>query len=68
MDERHIKLQELKTLLESNDDNFSLVVELEKFFLGTSTSGGCKCKTNTIKSKLYQYWKQAGEAEYKSIE
>lgn len=61
MNERLEKLEELREFLNTDTENFSKASILEEYFFG-SKSSGCKCKFNSVKSKLYQYY-QANKSE-----
>ncbi|MEO6302630.1 MAG: hypothetical protein ABIP51_05620 [Bacteroidia bacterium] len=58
MNDRINKLQELKALLESGQENFTRAVALEQFFLGETISGGCSCKTKNVIARLQQYYNE----------
>jgi hypothetical protein len=69
MEDRHIRLLRLKEIIETNSDNFSLILAVEKYFFGGETvTGNCKCKMSTALSKLYQFWIATGKSELEGIE
>ncbi len=65
--DRKTKLLELKFLIESGAENMSLAVQLERFFLGTTTST-CNCKFPVVKSALNRYWEHTGKKELETYE
>jgi hypothetical protein len=69
MTDRHIRLERLREIIDTDSDNFSLIIAVEKFFFGGETiSGNCKCKMNTVRAKLYQFWLAEGKEELRLIE
>lgn len=69
MTDRHIRLLRLKEIIDTDSDNFSLIIAVEKFFFGgESISGNCKCKMNSVRAKLYQFWLAEGKEELAQIE
>lgn len=65
--ERIEKLKLLKYTLEADNDNFNMLQSLEKYFLGSAMSGGCRCKTSTVVSALNRFWEHTGKQEYNTI-
>lgn len=69
MTDRHIRLLRLREIIDTDSDNFSLIIAVEKFFFGgESISGNCKCKMNSVRAKLYQFWLAEGKEELAQIE
>lgn len=58
--ERLERLLKLKELIETQSDNFSAWIAVEKYFFGDTISGNCKCKQHSVKSRLDTFWSQPG--------
>jgi len=61
MNERHQKLLQLKAFIENMAEQYNLATDLEQYFLGSRT--GCKCKYNTVRSQLNNFWESTGKQE-----
>lgn len=67
--DRLIRLRRLKEIIDTESDNFSLLIAVEKYFFGGETiSGNCKCKMNSVRAKLYQFWMATAKEELEQIE
>ena len=61
MNVRHQKLLQLKDFIENMAEQYNLATDLEQYFLGYRT--GCKCKYNTVRSQLNNFWESTGKQE-----
>lgn len=55
MEERIIKLLELKNIVETNSEDWDKLLSSEMYFFGSNGSS-CRCKTATLRSKLNNYY------------
>jgi hypothetical protein len=62
MEERLIKLTQLKDFLLDTNGKYDLATELEYYFLNKKS--GCKCKFTQVVSQLNLFWEITGKEEY----
>jgi len=66
--ERIEKLKLIVNVIDNAEQRYPELIALERYFFGNTIGGGCKCKINSVRARLSEYWEREGKKELEQLE